>query len=327
MRAVVITRYGTPDVLEVRDVATPDPGPHEIRVRVAATAVNRADLLQRTGSYPAPPGSPQDIPGLEYAGIVDAVGAEVTGWRGGERVMGLVGGGSYAEYVVTHALEAVSVPPSLSLEHAAALPEAFMTAHDALFTHMRLQPGETLLIGSGVGTAALQLAHAHGVRTIGTQRSEWKLERATSLGLDIAIDAANTDFADVALDVTNGRGVDGILDLVGGDYLPGNLRALAVKGRLLLVGLVAGSKHELDMRMVLRKRVTIIGTVLRSRSLDEKIAVARAFAHAVLPLLQRGAVRAIVDQVLPLEDAPRAHQIVADNQTFGKVVLRVAALE
>jgi putative PIG3 family NAD(P)H quinone oxidoreductase len=326
VRAIVITRPGGPDVLQLRDVPMPLPAARQIRVRVAATAVNRADLLQRAGNYPAPPGSPKDIPGLEYAGVVDVVGEEVTGWAGGEQVMGLVGGGSYAEYIVTHEDEAVSVPASLSLEHAAAVPEAFITAHDALVTQMRLASGETLLIhavGSGVGTAGLQLAKAIGARVFGTQRTPWKLEQATSLGLDVAIDTNAVDFADAALELTGGKGVDGILDLVGGSYLAGNLRALASKGRILLVGLVAGAQHELDMRLLLRKRASLTGTVLRARPLDEKIAATQAFARDVLPLLDNGAVHPIVAEILPLADAARAHQLVAENRNFGKVVLRV----
>jgi NADPH2:quinone reductase len=324
MRAVVITRPGGPDVLEVRAVDTPRPVAHQIRVRVSATAVNRADLLQRAGNYPAPAGSSTDIPGLEYAGVVDIVGPGVTRWHGGEPVMGLVGGGSYAEYVVTHEEEAVAVPAALPLEHAAAVPEAFITAHDALVTQMRLQPGETLLIhavGSGVGTAALQLAKTIGARVIGTQRTPAKLERATSLGLDVALDVSTTGFADEVLAITGGRGVDGILDLVGGSYLAGNLRCLAVKGRILLVGLVAGAQHELDMRLLLRKRASLIGTVLRARPLAEKIAATQSFARDVVPLLETGAVRPIIDEILPLTDAARAHEIVAANRNFGKVVL------
>jgi NADPH:quinone reductase len=325
MHAIVITRPGGPDVLELRAVAQPEPGPGEIRVRVMATAVNRADLLQRAGRYPAPPGVPQDIPGLEYAGVVDALGAGAARWRPGERVMGLVGGGSYAGFVTTHEDEAVRVPDTLDFEQAAAVPEAFITAHDALVTQMRLQRGETLLIhavGSGVGTAGLQLAKAAGARVIGTQRSAWKLERATSLGLDVAIDTSAGSFVAAVRAATAGRGVDGVLDLVGGDYLGGDLDALAVKGRILLVGLVAGATHELDLRRVLQRRAAIIGTVLRARPLSEKIEAARAFERDVLPLLAAGAVRPIVDAVLPLADAARAHEIVAANRNFGKIVLR-----
>jgi NADPH:quinone reductase len=326
MHAIVITRPGGPDVLELRDVAPPEPGPGEIRVHVMATAVNRADLLQRAGRYPAPPGAPQDIPGLEYAGVIDALGAGAARWRPGERVMGLVGGGSYAGFVTTHEDEAVRIPDTLDFEQAAAVPEAFITAHDALFTQMRLQRGETLLIhavGSGVGTAGLQLAKAAGARVIGTQRSAWKRERATSLGLDVAIDTSAGGFVAAVRAATAGRGVDGVLDLVGGNYVGGNLRALAVKGRILLVGLVAGARHELDLRLLLRKRATLIGTVLRARSLDEKIAVAQAFARDVLPLLERGVVAPVIDTVMTLEEAARAHEIVGDNRTFGKVVLTV----
>lgn len=326
MRAIVITRPGPPDVLRLRDVPEPTPGPSQVLVRVHATAVNRADLLQRAGAYPPPPDVPPDIPGLEYAGTVAAVGQGVTRWRTGDRVMGLVGGGSYAEFVVTHEDEAVAVPTALSLTQAAAVPEAFITAHDALFTQMRIAAGETLLIhavGSGVGTAALQLARAAGARVIGTQRSAWKLERATSLGLDVAIDTSAGDFVQPVLDATDGRGVDGVLDLVGGPFLGGDLKALALKGRILLVGLVAGARHELDLRAVLSRRATITGTVLRSRTLAEKVAVARAFAEHVLPLLQDGTVAPIIDDVLPLADAARAHEVVAANRNFGKIVLEI----
>jgi NADPH:quinone reductase len=325
MRAVVITRPGPPEVLALRDVPRPDPGEHEIRVRVHATAVNRADLLQRVGGYPAPPGVPADIPGLEYAGVVDDAGSAVTRWRAGDRVMGLVGGGSYAEYVVTREAEAVAIPEQLTFEEAAAVPEAFITAHDALFTQMQLGSGETLLIhavGSGVGTAALQLAKAAGAVVIGTQRSAWKLERARSLGLDVAIDSAVGDWTQRVRDATDGKGVHGVLDLVGGSFLPHNVQVLRTRGRILLVGLVAGSTCELDLRRVLQKRATITGTVLRARSHDEKAEVAARFASAVVPLLASAAVRPVIDEVLPLEQAARAHEMVGANRNFGKIVLR-----
>jgi NADPH:quinone reductase len=324
MRAIVITRPGGPEVLQLRDVEVPVPDTRELLVRVHATAVNRADLLQRAGNYPAPAGVPADIPGLEYAGVVAALGGEVTRWREGDRVMGLVGGGSYAEYVTAHEDEAVAVPAALSLEQAAAVPEAFITAHDALVTQMKLAAGETVLIhavGSGVGTAALQLAHAAGARTIGTQRSRWKLDKAMALGLDVAIDTSAEDFVDVVIHETDSRGVEGVLDLVGGAYVGGDLRALAVRGRILLVGLVAGARHDLDLRLLLRKRATITGTVLRARSLPEKIAATRAFARDVLPLLDSGQVTPVIDDVLTLNEAPRAHEIVAANRNYGKLVL------
>jgi NADPH:quinone reductase len=327
MRAVVIREAGGPDVLELRDVSQPEPGAGSILVRVGATAVNRADLLQRAGVYPAPAGVPPDIPGLEYAGTVESTGPGVTRWRAGDRVMGLVGGGGYADYIVTHEDEAIAVPARLSLVEAAAVPEAFTTAHDALVTQMRLAGGETLLIhavGSGVGTAGLQLARALGARVIGTQRSRWKLERAAALGLDAGIETDGSDFADAVLAQSGGRGADGILDLVGGAYLAGNLRCVAMRGRIIIVGLVAGARHELDMRRLLSRRVTLVGTVLRSRSHGEKVAAARGVQADVVPLLERGIVAPVVDTVLPLEDARRAHELVAENRNFGKVVLDLA---
>jgi len=324
MRAIVISRPGGPEVLEVRDVPEPEPAAGQIRVRVYVVGVNRADLLQRRGRYPAPPGAPSDIPGLEYAGIVDALGPGVARWREGDRVMGIVGGGAYAEYVVVHEDEAVPVPERLSLEEAAAVPEAFITAHDALFTQAGLTAGEAVLIhavGSGVGTAALQLAREAGARTLGTSRSAWKLERASSLGLETAIDASHADFARVARDATGGRGVDVVLDLVGGAYLEGNLQALARRGRMIVVGLVAGRSATLDLGLLLSKRLSLRGTVLRSRSLAEKVDAARAFARDVLPLLESGRVRPIVDEVLPAWEAKRAHRRLETNETYGKLVL------
>src|SRR5690606_34618938 len=324
MRAIVISRPGGPEVLEVRDVPEPEPAAGQIRVRVYVVGVNRADLLQRRGRYPAPPGAPSDIPGLEYAGIVDALGPGVARWREGDRVMGIVGGGAYAEYVVVHEDEAVPVPERLSLEEAAAVPEAFITAHDALFTQAGLTAGEAVLIhavGSGVGTAALQLAREAGARTLGTSRSAWKLERASSLGLETAIDASHADFARGARDATGGRGVDVVLDLVGGAYLEGTLQALARRGRMIVVGLVAGRSATLDLGLLLSKRLSLRGTVLRSRSLAEKVDAARAFARDVLPLLESGRVRPIVDEVLPAWEAKRAHRRLETNETYGKLVL------
>src|SRR5262245_60700513 len=279
MRAVVITKPGGPEVLQLVHVDEPQVVEQHIRVRVHATAVNRADILQRHGNYPVPPGAPKDIPGLEYAGTVEATGPGVTRWQVGDRVMGLVGGGSYAEYVVVHEDEALRAPEKLTLEEAAAIPEAFLTAHDALFTLMQLDSGETVVIhaaASGVGSAAVQLAHAAHARVIGTSRSADKLRRIEHLGLDLGIDTSKQDFADVVEHFTEESGVEGVIDLVGGSYLPGNIRCLAPKGRLIIVGLTAGPSAELDMRAVLRRRLTIIGTVMRARSLQEKISVARA---------------------------------------------------
>lgn len=326
MRAVLIREPGGPEVLTAGDVARPVPGEHDVLVRVAATAVNRADILQRRARYPAPPGWPADIPGLEYAGRVEQVGAAVTRWKPGDLVMGLVGGGAYAEYVTVHEAEAMRVPSTLDLVQAAAIPEAFITAHDALLTQARLAPGETLLVhgvGSGVGTAAIQTAKAAGARVVGTARSAWKLERAAALGLDHGIDVSREAFPDAVLALTDGRGVDVVLDLIGGDYLPGNVRVLATHGRIVLVGVVAGAKAELDMRALMSRRATIRGTVLRSRTPAEKAAATAAFDAFATPLFAQGRLQPVIHTVLPLEQAAEAHRLIESNAVFGKVVLRV----
>jgi len=324
MKAIRITEPGGPEVMRLVDVPTPEPLPGGVRVRVAATAVNRADLLQRAGHYRAPDGWPADIPGLEYAGVVDAVGPGVTGVEVGDRVMGLVGGGAYAEYVVVPAGELVRVPEGLGLEVAAAVPEVFITAHDALRVRLRLARDERLLIhavGSGVGTAALQLAGAWGARTLGTSRTAWKLERAAELGLDVGIDAGEGRFADRVLAATGGRGVDAVLDLVGGAYLGENLRSLATLGRQVVVGLTAGRRAELDLGVLLRKRLTLVGTVLRSRPPAERVAAARGLSEEVVPLLAARRIRPVIHATLPVSEAARAHELVASDGTFGKVVL------
>jgi NADPH:quinone reductase len=324
MRAVVITEPGTPDVLRLRDVPDPTPGPGEIRVRVRAAGVNRADLLQRQGRYPAPPDAPPDIPGLEYAGVVDAIGSNVGIWSPGDRVMGLTSGGAYAEYVVVPADAALAIPEGMDDEVAAAVPEAFITAHDALRSRLGVRAGETILIhavGSGVGTAALQLAKGWGARVIGTSRTEWKLDRARELGLDEAIRPEDGAFAAEVMQRTAGRGVQAILDLVGGDYLSENLRAADSLARVVVVGLTRGRSAELDMGMLLRKRLTVIGTILRSRPSVEKAAATHAFAQEALSRLARGDLRPAIHEVVPMEEAPRAHRLLESNEAFGKVVL------
>lgn len=325
MRAIVNTTAGGPEVLREEERELPEPGPSEIRVRVRASALNRADLLQRRGGYPAPAGWPADIPGLEFAGEVDAVGPRSGLWAPGSRVMGIVGGGGHAEYVCVHEREAVRIPQSLSFEEAAAVPEVFFTAYDALFRQLKLEEGERVLIhavGSGVGTAAVQLARAHGVTTIGTSRTPGKLQRATDLGLDVGVSTSEADWVDRVLASTGGEGVSAVLDLVGGDYLAGNLRTLRTRGRAIVVGTVAGSRTELDLGLLLRKRVTLIGTVLRSRPVEEKIELAREFSNVVLPLFASGKVAPVVERVLPFEQIADAHRLLESNRTFGKIVLR-----
>jgi NADPH:quinone reductase len=331
MRAIVITAPGGPEVLELRERPDPVPGPGQLRVAVRAAGLNRADLLQRRGGYPAPAGAPADIPGLEFAGVVDAVGDGVTAWSPGARVMGVVAGGAYAERVVLDEGEALPIPAGLDFAAAAAVPEAFTTAHDALFTRAALGAGERLLVhaaGSGVGTAAIQLAAAAGATVHGTSRSAWKLERARALGLQagIVLPAADpaADFAaDFAAEVRarTGAGIDVVLDLVGGTYLAGSLRALEPLGRLVLVGLVAGARAEVDLGLLLRQRLTVVGTVLRSRPLEQKIAAARLVRRDVLPLLESGRVRPLVDRVFPATHAADAHRLMERNENYGKIVL------
>jgi NADPH2:quinone reductase len=323
MRAVVITEFGGPEVMEVREVERPEPGPKEVLVRVRGSGLNRADVIQRVGRYPAPPGSPQDIPGLEDAGTVEAKGSEVTLWEEGDRVMGILGGGGYAEYVVVHERTAVRVPAGVSTEDAGAIPEVYMTAFDALFRQMSLSEGETVLIhavGSGVGTAAVQLTQSAGVRAIGTSRTREKVERALGLGLDVGILGDET-WPERVLEASGGGGVDLILDLVGGAYLSGNLQVLATEGRHIVVGVPSGAKAEIDLRLLMGKRALIKGTVLRARPLEEKIALAREFEHRVCPLFAARRVLPIVDRFLPPEEVGSGHMALEANDTFGKIVL------
>lgn len=329
MRAVVVTAPGGPEVLDLRSRPVREPARGEIRVRVEAAGVNRADLLQRRGLYPAPPGWPDDILGLEYAGCVDAVGEAVELWKAGDRVMGLVGGGGYAEYVVVPEREAIRVPERLSLEEAAAIPEVFVTAHDALFTQLQLAPGETILIhavGSGVGTAALQLAKIAGATVVGTSRSAWKLKRARELGLDVAIDSSDQDMVTEVRAATGSGRVEAVLDLVGAPFLAASLECLAVKGRLIVVGLSGGRSAELDLGVVLRKRVQIFGTSLRARPLEDRISAARKFQMQVVPLLEAGRLAPVIDSVFPLQDVADAHRRMEANANFGKIVLKLSSI-
>jgi NADPH2:quinone reductase len=326
MRAIVIAKPGGPEVLELREVPTPAPSRGEVRVRIRATAVNRADLLQRLGVYPAPPGAPPDIPGLEIAGEVDAIGDEVTELAVGDRVFGLVGGGGYAEQVTAHARTLARMPEGMSFTDAAAVPEAFVTAWDAMVDQASLSPGETVLVnavGSGVGTAAVQIARAIGARTLGTARTADKLERARPLGLDEGILTLDGKFSDEVRKRTAGRGVDVVVELVGGAYVAQDVACLAHKGRIVVVGAMAGATVDLNLAILMHKRGEIRGTMLRSRPLEEKILAARAFERHVVPLFARGVLRPIVDRVLPLAKAGEAHTVMQSNETFGKVVLEV----
>ena len=322
MRAIAITKPGGPDVLTLVDRPRPEPLRGEVRVRVRATAVNRADLLQRMGAYPAPPDVPADVPGLEFAGEVEALGPGVERLAVGDRVFGLVGGGSYAEAVVSHERAVAKIPDGMSFEHAAAVPEAFITAHDAIVGQAGLRGGETLLVhavGSGVGTAAVQLGRALGVFVIGTARTADKLERARPLGMAAGVVPDGPRFADA---VRKHGEPSVVLELVGGPYVDEDIRTVQVLGRIVLVGLLAGPRTEIDLGGILRKRIRVFGTVLRARPLEEKIAAMRSFEAHVVPLFQRGLLAPVIDTVMDLDAAAAAHERMASNAGFGKIILR-----
>jgi putative PIG3 family NAD(P)H quinone oxidoreductase len=327
MKAVTITAAGGPEVLEIDEVETPPlPAADRVRVRVRAAGVNRADVLQRSGYYPAPPGFPQNIPGLEFAGEVEAVGDEVHNWKQGQRVFGIIAGGAQAEYVVVPESHLTEIPANLDWPEAAAVPEVFITAHDALFTRANLRSGETMLVhaaGSGVGTAAIQLVRAAGATAFGTSRTADKLERAKAYGLNNAVAVGSNPMAMVApiMEWTGGRGVNVIIDLVGGAYLEANLNALARQGRLVLVGTTAGTKATMDLALAMGKRLTVVGTMLRARSIEEKATATRLFSEQVVPLLAAGTVRPVIDRVYKLEEIREAHARMEANESFGKIVL------
>jgi NADPH:quinone reductase len=329
MKAVTITSFGGVEGLEVREVAdAPLPTADRVRVRVRAAGLNRADILQRLGRYPAPAGFPQEIPGLEFAGEVAEVGDEARRWKVGDRVFGIIGGGGQAEYVTLPENHLAEIPANLDWTGAASIPEVFMTAHDALFTQCRLKIGERVLIhaaGSGVGTAAIQLVRAAGAFAYGTSRTAEKLERAKELGLteSAVVGDDPMTFANAVKEWTGDQGVDVILDLVGAAHLKANLESLATKGRLIFVGTTSGAKAEIDYSTVMRQRLHIMGTSLRTRSTAEKATATRLFAEQVAPLLARGAVRPVIDRVFKMEEVRAAHERIESNESFGKVVLMI----
>lgn len=327
MRAVVLTEYGGPDVLRIGEAPDPEPGPEDVLVRVEATALNRADLLQRVGRYPQPgPRAAHEIPGLEFAGVVESVGPRVTLHKPGARVMGLLAGGGYAGLVATHERMALPVPDGLSIEQAAAIPEVFLTAYDALFPQAGLLIGDTVLVhsgGSGVGTAAIQLARAAGARVLTTTGSDDKAARTRELGADVAINYRTEDFREVVQRETDGRGADIILDFVGGPYLEQNLAAATTLGRIVFIGTMGGPTAQINLGILMQKRLRLHGTVLRARPLEQKIELTQAFQRHAMPLFVSGALRPIVDRVFPFDQIGAAHEYMADNANFGKIVIRI----
>ena len=328
MKAIVISSPGGPEVLELRDVPTPQPVADQVLVRVRAAGLNRADLLQRAGHYPAPPGFPQDIPGMEFAGEVAELGPDARRWKPGQRVFGITGGGGYAEFVVAQERTLAEVPPNLDWVEAASIPEVFITAHDALWKQAALRPSETVLVhavGSGVGLAAVQLARVMGAVPYGTSRTHDKLQRARQYGMEDGVELRESlDPLQPAIDRwTGGRGVNVVAEIVGGNYVAASLRAMAYGGRMMVISSSGGANTQLDLRPLMTRRLNIRGTMLRSRPLEEKIAATRAFADEVVPLFARGLLRTVIDSQFPLEQVSAAHVRLESNQTFGKVVLRV----
>jgi putative PIG3 family NAD(P)H quinone oxidoreductase len=327
VKAVYIKEFGGPENLEIREVPDPpSPTDSQILVRVAAAGLNRADLLQCRGHYPPPLGYSPNIPGLEFAGSIIEKGSGVSNFDIGDRVFGIAAGEAQAENIVIEASHVALVPDNLSLIDAAAIPEAFVTAYDAVFTQGSLANGESLLIhavGSGVGLAALQLAKARGCKVYGTSRTTAKLDRCSEFGLDEGIATGNDGkFADRVLELTDGRGVDLVLDLVGGSYFEENLKSLALRGRLMLVGLAGGTAAQFDLGTALRKRLRITGTVLRGRSTEEKAEAIRKFTENVVPSLSSESVRPNIDRVFDMTRVREAYEYLGSNERFGKVILK-----
>ncbi|MFM9225560.1 MAG: NAD(P)H-quinone oxidoreductase [Actinomycetota bacterium] len=327
MRAVVLTEHGGPEVLRVAEVPDPVPGPEEVLVDVAASAMNRADLLQRMGMYPDPFPSAHEIPGLEFAGTVAAVGERVRAWRPGDAVMGIVSGGGHAERLCVHERQAIAVPGNIPLLDAGAIPEVFLTAWDALVVQGGLTSGRWALVhagASGVGTAAIQICAMVGARVVVTCSAP-KVPACEALGADVVIDYGSHDFVEGVRSATGGRGVDVVLDVIGGDYVERNVAALALRGRIIQVGTMAGKPVPFNVASLMGKRASITGTVLRPRPLEEQIAISRRFADEVVPHFASGRLKPVVDMVFPLSRIAEAHERMASNANVGKIVLDVTS--
>lgn len=326
MRAIVIREPGGPEVLSLEEVPEPRLGEGQVAIDVRATALNRADLLQRRGLYPPPRGE-SEILGLECAGVIAAHGPGASGPPLGSRVMALLPGGGYAERVVVPERMALPIPEGLSFEQAAAIPEAFLTAQEALFTLGRVAPGDAVLVhaaAGGVGSAAVQLAHEHGARVIATAGSDEKLERVRALGADVAVNYKTADFAEAVRSATNGRGADVVLDFVGGAYWEKHASCLAVGGRVVVIGVLGGPMAEVNLAQLLMRRYQILGLVMRSRPVADKIAISQTFARNWLPRFATGKLAPVVDCVLPLAEARRAHERMEENANVGKIVLTLS---
>ncbi len=324
-RAIQIVGKGDVSALQMGETMVRVPGPSELLVEIGAAGLNRADVLQRKGFYPAPAGVVADVPGLEYAGTVAAVGEGVSSFAVGAKVMGIVAGGAMATHIVVHEREAIPVPAGMSVVDAAAIPEVFLTAFDALFVQADLRMGQTAVlhaVASGVGSAALQLVNAAGGIAVGTARSQAKLDACKAYGLAHGIVVKDARFADALRELTRGRMADVVLDTIGAAYLGENVAALASRGTIVVVGLLGGASGELPLAVLLAKRARVIGTVLRSRPLEEKAALAQRFIREALPLFDSGKLKPVIDVVLPMDKIGEAHTRMEANENIGKIVLR-----
>lgn len=326
MRAVVLTEYGDPEVLTLTDIDEPAIGPEDVLVDVVATALNRADLLQRRGYYPEPgPKRTHEVPGMELAGRVAAVGERVQRWSPGDEVMAIVTGGAYAERVAVHERQLLAVPAGIAVADAAALPEVGITAHDALVVQGGLRAGGWALVhagGSGVGSMAVQIVKAMGASVVATA-SAGKVEAVRALGADVVVDYQAHDFVEAVHDATQGVGVDTVLDVIGGGYLMRNVAAIRVGGTIVQVGVMGGGTTEINLGLLLPKRAHLVGTVLRPRPLEEKVAASLRFAQEVVPAIERGAVRPVIDCRFPLAEIAQAHRHLESNANVGKVLIDV----
>ena len=325
MIAIEITEPGGPEKLVPTRRPVPQPVSGEVLIKVAAAGVNRPDCLQRQGSYPPPP-SASDLPGLEVAGHIVALGESVNSWSIGDEVCALLTGGGYAEYCTAPAPQCLPVPSGLTLQQAAALPETFFTVWSNIFDRAHLQPGESLLVhggASGIGTTAIQLAKALGARVFATVGGSEKIQPCLNLGAERVINYREEDFVQVIKEITQGQGVDVILDMVGGDYVQRNLSALAVEGRLVFIAFLRGARMELNLAPVMMKRLTITGSTLRARPVAHKAPIARALREVVWPLLGSGAIHPMIDRIFPLTEAAAAHALMESNQHVGKILLQV----
>jgi putative PIG3 family NAD(P)H quinone oxidoreductase len=327
MRAVVLSGHGGPEVLTFAEIPTPQIGPEEVLVQVRATSLNRADLLQRMGFYPDPFPGEHEVPGMEFSGSVQAVGERVRVWKVGDEVMGIVSGGAYAEQLVVHERQAMRIPRGVSLADAAAIPEVFITAWDALVLQGGLTSGRWALVhagASGVGTAAVQICKAIGAHVIATC-STGKVDAVKALGADVVVDYTTADFVDAVKTATGGRGVEVVLCVIGGDYLDRNVASLAQKGHIVQVGVMGGGNMSFNLAALMPKRAKLSGTVLRARPIEEKIAISQRFSAEIIPLFESGKIRPVIDCRYPFSDIAHAHEHMTANANTGKIVIDIGA--